>query len=188
MSLDHQKQKKGLSGIKVIQTNFWQKRVAAFNRGREQMQKLINNPNFIAGAMLYWAEGSKSCGAEVANSDPNLIMAMIKWLEKFYNIPPTSIAVQMHIHSGQNEQNLRQYWAGITKIPSANFQQSYIKPEGKGHRTKKLYYGTIKIRVRGVGSTYLLFQILGAIAEYNQINLAAPVDIKQWIPKPTHAQ
>jgi hypothetical protein len=137
--------------------------------------------------MLYWAEGTKARGTEITNSDPNIIVFMTKWLKNFFDISPDNLVVQMHIHSGQNEGNMRQYWSRITAIPLDNFQKSFIKPEGSGHRKRKLYYGTIKIRVRGQNSTYLLFQILGAISEYTKITLSVNDSIQYWIPKPNYA-
>ena len=186
--LDVHANNKGIAGVRIIQTNFWLKRLTAFKLGQEQLLELISNPEFIAGLMLYWAEGSKWRSTEVANSDIDLIVFMVKWFEQFFHISQKSLAVQMHIHSGQNEQNLRQYWSRVTKIPVDNFQRSYIKLQGTGHRTKKLYYGTIKLRVRGLGSTYLLFQILGSIAEYNNKVLGVKVETQKWIPKPKYAK
>ena len=179
---------KGIVGVRVIQTNFWRKRVGAFDTGRRQLLKLKKDPEFIAGLMLYWAEGSKSLGAEITNSDVNLIVFMVSWFEKYFNVSPLDLAVQMHIHSGQNLLNMRQYWSRATKIPISNFQQHYTKRQGSGHRKKRLYYGTAKIRVRGQGSTYLLFQILGAIAEYNYNVMGVKVDVIQWIRKPRYAE
>lgn len=181
------KTNKGINGIIVIQTNFWNKRLLAFIAGQQLLSEQIHNQHFIAGLMLYWAEGSKTLVTAISNSDPNLIALVVVWFRQFFNILPDSLVVQMHIHSGQNEPNLRQYWSRVTKIPVANFQRSYIKPVGTGHRRKKLYKGTVKIRVKGQGSTYLLYKIFGAIAEYNKRTLGSEIQIEDWISKPKYS-
>ena len=179
---------KGLAGIREIQNNIWVRRSDAFQFGRDLTKRLFNSSDFIAGLMLYWAEGSKTTCTSVSNSDVDLIVFMVRWFEKFFGIKPEFLVVQMHIHSGQNEQNMRQYWSRATGIPLENFQKSYVKLSGTGHRTKKLYYGTIKVRVKKVGSKFLLFNIFGAIAEFNFKTLRSKVDIHKWIPKPIYAE
>ena len=180
--------KKGLAGIKVIQTNCWLKRVEAFNDGRAKLEKNFTDTAFVAGLMLYWAEGSKTRGTAISNSDPQLIFIMSNWFQTYYGVNKDSLVVQMHLHSGQNIENMRQYWSRLTSIPLRNFLTPYIKPPGTGHRTKKLYYGTVKLRVRGVGSTYMLYEILGAIAQYNTIIYNTPIRIRKWLNKPLYAK
>jgi len=179
---------KGQNGIIVIQTNFWLKRCQAFQKGQKQLLQFVDDPKFIAGLMLYWAEGSKGHETAISNSDVNVIRFMVKWFGEFFAITPSSLVLQLHIHSGQNEQNLRQYWSGVTGVPLNNFGKGYTKPENNGQRKKKLYYGTVKMRVKGLGSTYLLYQILGAIAEFNNRMLSVKASPEAWIQKPKYAQ
>ncbi|MBI4449672.1 hypothetical protein HY634_01310, partial [Candidatus Uhrbacteria bacterium] len=40
----------------------------------------------LAGAALYWAEGSKGKRFEITNSDPYFILFIVKWLEMIFKI------------------------------------------------------------------------------------------------------
>jgi len=100
----------------------------------------------IAGAMLYWAEGSKNNGVEITNSDPTLIKFMLLWLKKACAVSHDQLKARLNIHANQNDEKIKQYWSKITKIPLSQFTKSYIKPEGRGHRKNILKYGVIKIK------------------------------------------
>lgn len=101
----------------------------------------------LFGAALYWAEGTKKGGLVFTNSDPHLILFMIKWLEKIFAIKPSSLKAYLNIYSQQNDRLTKKFWADLCKIPIRNFGKSYIKPENKGYKKNNLYYGTIKISV-----------------------------------------
>ncbi|OGE81011.1 MAG: hypothetical protein A3H72_01585 [Candidatus Doudnabacteria bacterium RIFCSPLOWO2_02_FULL_48_8] len=82
---------------------------------------------------------------------------------------------------------MKQYWSKLTGVPIANFQKSFIKPEGSGYRKNIHYMGTVKVRVRGEGSTYLLFRILGSIAGLVQSMLNIKAQPEHWMEKLPHA-
>lgn len=176
-----------LLGIKAIQKMFWQKRMEAFNSGLGLISKPGKYSRFIAGLALYWAEGTKQKTTAITNSDPQIIIYMARWLEEFYGIGPKILTIELHLHSGQNEQNMKQYWSKLTGVPIANFQKSFVKPEGSGYRKNVHYMGTVKLRVRGQGSTYLLFKILGSIAGLIQKTLNEKAKPEKWMTKLPYA-
>jgi DNA-binding CsgD family transcriptional regulator len=101
----------------------------------------------LFGAGLYWAEGNKTGGFEITNSDPYFILFMVKWFEKILNVNPSRLKAKLNIYSQQDDLKLKKFWAQLTNIPLKNFNKSYVKPSNKGYKKNNLYYGTIKIRV-----------------------------------------
>lgn len=176
-----------LRGLHTIHKNFWTKRCNAFNEGLLVLKKYKSDPDFIAGLMLYWAEGTKKKHAIITNSDKNMIKFMVKWFNKYYNIPASSLTASLHLHSGQNEEKVIEYWSKITVIPKSNFQKSFIKPEGSDYKKNILYNGTIKIRAKGEGSTYLLFKILGGVAGYLSQSIGEEIVPENWMSKSQYA-
>ena len=176
-----------LSGIKAIQNKFWNLRSKSFNDGRDMINKLTKNERFVAGLMLYWAEGTKAKSAAISNSDPRLIKFMITWFKEFFAIFPKNFHIHMHIHSGHDENKLKLFWSKLTGVPLQNFRKSFIKEEGSGYKKNILYNGTIKIIVVGKGSTYLLFKILWCIAGFLEKALFKKESIESWIDKLPYA-
>ncbi len=134
-------------------------------KARLEIPLLTENEFKLAGLMLYWAEGAKSGHhVDFTNSDPILIRFMASWLRIVCKVPEDKFRASLHLHSGQNEKQIKAYWSRITNIPIRQFRKSYIKKEGSGYRKNKLYKGTIKIRVC---DSNLLYKILGWIEGVN---------------------
>jgi len=178
-----------LKGIQSIQTHHQILREHAFSKGIEKYSHHRHDTNFVAGLMLYWAEGAKSHGtAAIANSDEHVIEFMIRWFDTYWSVDSQHMSLHMHLHSGQDERKEKLYWSKITGIPLRNFQKSFIKPEGSGYRKNILYHGTIKICAKCPGSSYILKSILGAIAAFVEDKLNHKATMDDWIDRLPHAQ
>ncbi len=114
----------------------------------------------LAGLMLYWAEGAKSRLVDFTNSNPAMVALMVRWFREVCSVEDKDFRVQLHLHAGQDENDLKRYWSKLTNIPLHQFHKSYIKRAGTGHRKNRLYRGTAKIRICNKN---LLHRILGMI-------------------------
>ncbi|MFH0928192.1 MAG: hypothetical protein V1821_01825, partial [bacterium] len=116
-----------------------------------QFKKLEQDPFFLSGLCLYWAEGTKTnqrfC---FTNSDPTMIKFFLKWLRKYGEVAETNLRVQLNIHSLHSRERVEEYWSDITKIPLTQFIKTYIKKTSLGHRKNIQYNGTCAIRVSNV--------------------------------------
>ena len=102
----------------------------------------------LTGAFLYWAEGSKKSGRwQITNSDPYIILFMVKWLKDIFDIHPASLKAWLNIYPQQDDLEIKRFWSDLTGLPLENFGKSYIKPLSSGYKKNNLYYGTIRIEV-----------------------------------------
>lgn len=129
-------------------------------KARAEVPQLAHHRLWLAGLMLYWAEGAKTKHVSVCNSDAALMEVTMRWFREVLRIPESKLRVQLHLHSGQDEHAMKVWWSRVLKIPLTQFGKSYVKPEGTGHRKKILYWGTVRVRV---SDTDLLYRILGWI-------------------------
>lgn len=125
----------------------------------------------IAGAMLYWAEGSKTQGAgtEITNSDLKLIKFIIRWLKEICGVTSERLSARLNIHVNQNDKKIKKYWSEITGIPLANFGKSYIKPEGTGHRKNILHNGVIRIKFGSEDLRHRITAWIKALYQYQSL-------------------
>ncbi|MEX2090944.1 MAG: hypothetical protein WD989_02350 [Candidatus Paceibacterota bacterium] len=186
--LKEKSRKRGIEGIKAIQTMFWRKRCEAFLEGVALIKKFEKDPEFLAGLMLYWAEGTKKSSTAVTNSDPRVIKFIVKWLKKFFNINSEQLSIEIHIHPDQDQVKIKGYWQNLTSIPSDNFRKIFVKARGSGYRKNRLENGIAKIIVKTQGSTYLLFKILGAINGYLNLTIDEHIEPKNWMSVPIYAK
>lgn len=115
---------------------------------KNEIELPIDNSTYrMMGAALYWAEGSKGKNFNITNSDPNLVLFIVKWLEKIFDIQPRNLKARLNIYPQQNEKKIKKFWSSLTDIPVASFGKSFVKPISKGYKKNNLYYGTIRIEV-----------------------------------------
>lgn len=101
----------------------------------------------LMGSALYWAEGSKGRMAQITNSDPHLILFMVRWINEFFKISPQQLKARLNIYPQQSERKIKKFWSDLTGIPFASFGKSYVKPVSKGYKKNNLYYGTMRIEI-----------------------------------------
>ncbi len=103
--------------------------------------------NKIYCALLFWCEGGKRSLGEVrfTNSDPLLIKSFLTLLRKSFTINEEKFRAVMHLHKYHNENQQKQYWSYITKIPKNQFQKTYFKPNTT-KRIRNNYPGCIAIK------------------------------------------
>lgn len=102
--------------------------------------RLINNSLWLAGVLLYWAEGAKQKDHNVSqkvcfsNSDPAMIKLFLKWLENIIKIPREDIRFIIFIHRTANVEKALEFWSS-----SISCQKSEIKVYFKRHKIKRIY-------------------------------------------------
>ncbi|OGZ33090.1 MAG: hypothetical protein A2V69_02765 [Candidatus Portnoybacteria bacterium RBG_13_40_8] len=117
---------------------------------KKEIPSYLRDPLFLAGLMLYWAEGDKSDESEVvkfSNSDPEMIRFMMKWFRKICKIPERKFRIALHIHELHCRKNIENYWSKLTNISRNQFHKTQIKPTSLGQRKNILYNGTCAIRI-----------------------------------------
>jgi len=107
----------------------------------------IADPRFVAGVVLYWAEGSKwRNDFAVANTDPAALRLFIKWVREYLDTA-ADFRLSLHLHEGNDEEAAKIYWRAALNLPTVSFTKTYIKPKGTGHRKNHLPAGVCRVRV-----------------------------------------
>jgi transposase-like protein len=133
----------------------------------------------LVGAAIYWGEGSKGKRAQITNSDPCLILFMVRWIESIFKIPAINLKARLNIYPQQDEFKIKKFWSDLTGIPLKNFGKSYVKPESKGYKKNNLYYGTMRVEVPK--STNIRHKIFGWIkGVVGDLNLDVQLTQRKW--------
>ncbi len=115
-----------------------------------EFNSLEKNNFFIAGLMLYWAEGDKSKDVEMvkfSNSDPEMITYMMGWFRQICHVAEKKFHIALHIHELQNEAYLKKFWSLKTNVPDSQFIKTWITESTLKFKHKPLYKGTCSIRI-----------------------------------------
>lgn len=119
-------------------------------KAEKEAQECLENPLFLAGLMLYWAEGDKSDRTECTkftNSDPIMVRLMMRWFREICKVSEDSFRVCLHIHGLHCRKKIENYWSDITRVPQSQFYKTQVKPTSLRQRRNKLYNGTCAVRI-----------------------------------------
>lgn len=114
----------------------------------------LNDPLFIAGAMLYEAEGSKGESNGFSNSDFRLIKLFIKFLNKYIKIDDNdlNLAYRLYIHDSRKDdlQKILNFWSKKIFIKNSQIKVSWKHNIVTKQRENKDYVGQFEVRVREI--------------------------------------
>lgn len=127
------------------------------HEARESIGKISERELFLIGVALYWAEGSKqkenlvSAGVTFSNSDVEMVVVFLKWLEML-RIHPDRIIFELYIHVSAKEKvpEIQHYWSKMLNSSINKFSCVYFKKgNGKTNRRNigREYHGLIRIKV-----------------------------------------
>lgn len=140
------------------------------NEAVKEFGRFVNDPLFLSGVALYWAEGYKR-GAfgsawknvDFANADPQMTKLIVRFFKKFLGVDAQKLKAQVIAHKNVNLSEAVEYWSSVTGIAGSNFTKTCCSNNinSKGKRDKKsVPYGTVHIRINDVK---LFFRMIGWI-------------------------
>jgi len=131
-----------------------EKRIRRMNetikKAEVEVPKLIKNPLFLSGVILYWCEGTqKTNDFNFVNSNPFIIKIMIKWLNDICKIPKENLQLRLYIHKIYKSEHCEKFWSKELNIPLSQFKITY-KPTPHKIKRNLSYKGCLRIRCGGV--------------------------------------
>ncbi len=118
--------------------------------GKYEIGMLSKRDLWMLGLGLYIGEGSKTTeGIRISNSDPIVIVTIIKWLKEICNLSDENITIRIHIYPDNDEIEAIKYWKSVTGISYNNFRKTIIdtRTNKKTSKRGKLPHGTAHISV-----------------------------------------
>ncbi len=145
-------------------------------KAKSEVGKITDREKWLAGIMLYWAEGAKqkesniSVAVRFSNSDPEMLSFFIQWLKKYLEVPDDDLVFEIFVHEKYKDQKeyFVDYWSKKLNYPTSKFNRIYYKKHKiKTKRKYSLsnYHGQLLVSVRK--STSLNRKITGWIEGFN---------------------
>ena len=139
---------------------------------QEEGRKLARQRNwlFVAGVMLYWAEGDKRSrnAARISNSDPEVLRLFMRFLRECLDVTDDQVAVTCNLFADHlvHQHEIERLWLEVLQLRPDRLRRSTVNVYSKySHKKRKgkLPYGTTRVVVHSVR---VIQQIYGAIQEY----------------------
>lgn len=111
---------------------------------------------WLAGIMLYWAEGTKERENRIGqattfnNSDPRMIKLFVKWLVDVVKIKKVDLNFSLYIHSSADIEKSRSFWSEIVACDKDKIPVYFKRPKHSTNRKNinENYHGLLRVAVR----------------------------------------
>lgn len=140
-------------------------------RQKKKFARISNQSMFVAGLMLYVAEGDKKSRADIAftNTDPALVLFFVRWAIRFLGFPKEKFRIQLHLYENMNVKAEELFWIhqlGLSETQLWKSQVNALRPNSFSYRdtsrhgTCKLYAGSVpkkaevKLSIQAFFDTY----------------------------------
>ena len=102
---------------------------------------------FIAGCVLYWAEGSKRGGIKLVNSDPLALKLFMRFLKRCLNVHRFIYNLYLHQNKVDMKEDLLRFWSRVLRIDKSAITVYLKKHVPKKKNYKKEYLGVFALKV-----------------------------------------
>ncbi len=166
---------KGRKKAQVVRKFNYQKIVRKnFNDGKKSIGPLTNKELDYICAALYWAEGfKKDSRLGFANSDPEMIKLVLKWMVGSLGIPKDQIRLRVGINIAfvNKVKEIEKYWSKTTGINIEQFQKPFFQKTKlkKKYPKNSKYYGVL--RIRAIGQNENFRRILGMVSGLREVQV-----------------
>jgi transposase-like protein len=120
---------------------------------KEIPKECSRNTLKVVGSALYWAEGCKSVSNMVnfSNSDPKMIILMMRFFRDVCNVSEEKFRGAVNIHPHLDMKKAVKFWSDISSIPVKQFHKTQVAIS-KASKQKKdtLPVGTFRIVISDV--------------------------------------
>jgi hypothetical protein len=175
-----QKNKISLRGRSV--ESIEKRRINRLSNEKNKRQIIINNAKKdyayisleqlkLIGIILYLGEGSKTNRGTVAvaNSDPDVIKIMARFLREVCKVSENKLRGHIHTFIHANIEKTEKYWSKISGMSRNQFYKTYTKPSSASlQKRQTLPFGTFSI---SVNDTKLFLTIMGWIEKIKELTV-----------------
>ncbi len=106
-----------------------------------------NDPLFIAGIMLYWAEGKATqrdpWSLELSNANPELLKLYRRFLTQYLKVDNAKLRARLFLYPDLDESDNKVFWSNLLDVPLAQFNKSYIGNSRSSVTKHKLAHGDV---------------------------------------------
>lgn len=152
-------------GCSVHKVQYWMDKHGMARRGWSEATYTKLNPNghpftlsepttavehelFTLGVSLYIGEGTKkSADVRLANSDPKVIRAFLRFLRETCGVQENKIKAWLNIFDDVDLEKALAYWQRETGLSKSQFDKSVIRPSRSGNCKNKSEFGTLTVIV-----------------------------------------
>ena len=133
-------------------------------RARQLAMERMSDPFFVAGVVMYWAEGAKTVRRlSISHSEPAALRLFVSWVGEYLQ-PSPRVALQLFLHADNDLGAATDWWSRSLGFDECYFTKPFIKPDGTGHRKNHLPNGVCRAQIaRSTDSWYRTTEFIDVV-------------------------
>lgn len=136
-------------------------------KAKIDFERYRNDPFFVLGLALYWAEGAKKNSYfSFINSDVMMMKIMMRWVGTYLLAEPMDYKFRLYIHKVYAHEKCEQYWSRNCGIPYSQFQKTVYKPTLRTEKKNPDYKGCLRFTIMGVHHLIAIKTWQNCLSEY----------------------
>jgi hypothetical protein len=126
---------------------------------------------FIAGCMLYWAEGAKRrSNVSFVNCDANMVSYFVSFLRKYFDAQDDKFALRFDCYlENKTEDDIKKYWTELLNLNYSNIRKSVFKQHKEIGKNKHIY-GACSLDYYDVSVVQKIYGAIQEIAQFTNPN------------------
>ncbi|HRY62242.1 MAG TPA: hypothetical protein P5056_00490, partial [Candidatus Paceibacterota bacterium] len=140
-----------------------------YDKYAERFSRLSDDSIFVAGLMLYLAEGAKKKESTIviANTDSGVIKFFMRWLEKYFGIDRSEFRIQLHLYEDMDLNKERNFWKKELVIGSNQIYKLSVRKLRPASFTYKdsFRHGTCSLYAFGVDRVVEIMSAMRAFVD-----------------------
>lgn len=115
---------------------------------------------FDLGVGLYIGEGTKKnrCGVLLANSNPKVIRAFLRFLYEICGVKAGIVTAQINVFDDVDLETVQTYWEQVTGLPREQFYKPTVRPRRRGTYVNVSAHGTVTVIVNNTKLREIVLQ------------------------------
>ncbi|MCA9366321.1 helix-turn-helix domain-containing protein [Candidatus Kaiserbacteria bacterium] len=136
-------------------------------KARADFERYKDDPFFVLGLALYWAEGAKKNNYfSFINSDVSMVRIMMVWTTTYLPIEPVDFKFRLYIHKPYANEKCEVFWSRNCAIPMSQFQKTSYKPTPHTVKKNPDYKGCLRMVVSGINHLITIKTWQTCLSEY----------------------
>jgi len=130
-----------------------------YEKQRRRFVRISDQALFVAGLMLYAAEGEKKSKSDISftNTDYILVSFFADWITQFLELPKGKMRLQLHLYENMDVLGEEKFWLTQLGFKREQLWISQVRPLRPGsftyrdtarHGTCKLYVGSVPAKAK----------------------------------------
>ncbi len=151
MKLEERRNKGKISSKILNQARMLERERKLIRETEALWPKRRNDPVFMFGVTLFWAQGHKSGGDfNFSSSNTDMIFIMYAWALRYLVVPKDKVKIRLFMFESSNNESIKGFWAKNLHVKPEDIKVTLQKKKEGITKNDPYYKGCVRLTIVGI--------------------------------------